>query len=57
MTKSEAKKMERVQFLIGKALGDYLNDRNPNRASDVCNALEAAFQIVVKLRSSQRSST
>ena len=42
--------LKRLQDLIGKIQGDYMNDRAPDRADKVLPALKEAFEIVVRLR-------
>lgn len=52
---SNIEKLGRVQDLIGRAKGDYWNDRSDARASKVVAALEEAFDLVVEIRSSIKS--
>lgn len=50
MTKYECEKMAIVQTLIGRGMGSYQNDRDPNRAEHVMGPLRQAFDICVQLR-------
>lgn len=53
MKTAERKKLTgRLQDLIGRARGAYLNDRSASRADDVLSALDEAFEVVVRLNSS-----
>jgi hypothetical protein len=47
----QAKLLGELQDLVGRALSEYLNDRNPHRADRVIPALERAFEICLILRS------
>lgn len=42
--------LERIQVLIGDALGDYNNDRQPDRAERVHRSLEEAFNLCLQTR-------
>jgi hypothetical protein len=44
------KALERIQFLVGQAKHDYLNDRSNMRADRVIPALEEAFNICIDIR-------
>lgn len=39
-----------IQYLIGIAIGAYQNDRDPDRAEKVTDALEKAFNMAVRIR-------
>ena len=45
-----AKILSEIQYLIGKGLGAYKNDRNPNRAESVTVPLQKAFDLIIDLR-------
>jgi hypothetical protein len=49
MTRSEQKKVGRLQYLFGHALAIYENDRAPERAGPLRAALSEGFELCVGL--------
>lgn len=42
-------KVGEIQSLVGQAKGGYVNDLNPNRARDVIEALDKAFELCIEI--------
>ena len=47
MTLKERRELGEIQNLIGRGLGCYLNDRDPQRAENVCTSLQKAFDLCI----------
>jgi hypothetical protein len=55
-TRAELKEaIGRLQDLVGRARGCFLNDRNPDRAQHVLDALDEAFDLCVNILGREKS--